>query len=45
MKNARAQKQARRLLDEQEYADAVNLIRDEISKGAGEQALAEEYLL
>jgi hypothetical protein len=44
LKNARAQKQAL-LLDEQEYADAVNLIRDEISKGAGEQALAEEYLL
>jgi len=32
------------LLDEQKYAGAVNLIRDEISKGAGEQALAEEYL-
>ena len=44
LKNARAQKQARRLLDEQKYAGAVNLIRDEISKGAEEQALAEEYL-
>ncbi len=32
------------MLDKQEYADAVNLIRDEVSKGAEEQALAEEYL-
>ena len=44
MKNARAQKQARRLLEDQEYADTVNFIHDEVSKGAEEQALAEEYL-
>lgn len=44
LKNARAQKRARRLLEKQEYADTVNLIRDEVGKGAEEQALAEEYL-
>jgi tetratricopeptide (TPR) repeat protein len=44
LKNARAKKQARRLLDKQEYAGAVNFIREEVGKGAEEQALAEEYL-
>lgn len=44
LKNQRARLQARSLLDKQEYAAAVDFIRDAILKGAGEQALGEEYL-
>lgn len=32
------------MLDKQEYVGALNFIREEVRKGAEEQALAEEYL-
>lgn len=42
--NAQAQQRVRQLLGEQDYIGTINLIRDEVSKGADEQILAEEYL-
>lgn len=44
LKNQQLRQQARQLLDKQEYVATLNFIRDEILKGAKEQALAEEYL-
>jgi tetratricopeptide (TPR) repeat protein len=43
-KNDLARRQARQLLEKQDYIGAINLIQAEIRKGLDEQVMGEEYL-